>query len=107
MSLKHTPKLRIIPKLEIKNQNLIKGIKFEGLRIVGDPIVFAEKYYKDNADQINIIDIVDQETVAHENKTLVELYGIHIPVLEQLNDLDNIKLFWPFTAAQIKELNCK
>ena len=27
---------RIIPKLEIKNENLIKGIQFEGLRVVGD-----------------------------------------------------------------------
>ena len=51
-------KIRIIPKLEIKNENLIKGIRFEGLRKVGDPIEFAEKYYKDGADQLNIIDIV-------------------------------------------------
>ena len=58
MNYTHTSKLRIIPKLEIKNQNLIKEIKFEGLRVVGDPILFAEKYYRDKADQINIIDIV-------------------------------------------------
>ena len=51
-------KIRIIPKLEIKNQYLIKGVRFEGLRKVGDPIEFAQKYYKEGADQINIIDIV-------------------------------------------------
>jgi cyclase len=51
-------KTRIIPKLEIKNSHLIKGLQYEGLRKVGDPIVFAEKYYQEGADQINIIDIV-------------------------------------------------
>jgi len=51
-------KIRIIPKLEIKNSHLIKGLQYEGLRKVGDPIQFAEKYYKEGADQINIIDIV-------------------------------------------------
>lgn len=51
-------KIRIIPKLEIKNKYLIKGVKFEGLRKLGDPVLFAKKYYDDSADQINIIDIV-------------------------------------------------
>ncbi len=51
-------KIRIIPKLEIKNDYLIKGIKFEGLRKIGDPVSFAKEYYNDGADQINIIDIV-------------------------------------------------
>lgn len=58
MEKKNLPKVRIIPKLEIKNKNLIKGVQFEGLRIVGDPILYAKKYYQDSADQINIIDIV-------------------------------------------------
>ena len=51
-------KIRIIPKLEIKNEFLIKGIRYEGLRKVGNPVEFANKYFKDGADQINIIDIV-------------------------------------------------
>jgi len=51
-------KLRIIPKLEVKNSNLIKGLQYEGLRKVGCPIEHASKYYEEGADQINIIDIV-------------------------------------------------
>ena len=31
-------KLRIIPKLEVKNSNLIKGLQYEGLRKVGDQL---------------------------------------------------------------------
>ena len=30
-------KVRIIPRLDIKGSNLIKGIQLEGLRIIGDP----------------------------------------------------------------------
>ena len=30
-------KIRIIPKLEIKGENLIKGVQLEGLRVLGDP----------------------------------------------------------------------
>ena len=51
-------KLRIIPKLEVKNSNLIKGLQYEGLRKIGNPIDYAKKYYDQAADQINIIDIV-------------------------------------------------
>ena len=58
MPIKFEEKIRIIPKLEIKNQYLIKGVRFEGLRKLGDPVKFAEEYYNNGADQINIIDIV-------------------------------------------------
>jgi len=58
-------------------------------------------------EQLNQIDIVDQESVAHESKTLVELYGVHIPVIEKLdkdNTKANQKLFWPFTLEQLTQL---
>ena len=54
----HSDKIRIIPKLEIKNEYLIKGMRYEGLRKIGNPIEFAKKYFNDGADQLNIIDIV-------------------------------------------------
>ena len=59
------------------------------------------------AEQLKQIDIVDQETVAHETKTLVELYGVHIPVIEKLasnSSQENQKLFWPFTLEQLTQL---
>ena len=36
---------RLIGRLDIKGKNLIKPINLEGLRVVGDPNVFALKYY--------------------------------------------------------------
>jgi cyclase len=50
--------IRIIPKLDIKNGLLIKGINLEGLRILGEPYYFADYYYKSGADEICYVDNV-------------------------------------------------
>ena len=44
--------LRIIPRLDIRNNKLIKPYQFEGVREIGNPVTFAKKYFKDNADEI-------------------------------------------------------
>jgi len=50
--------LRIISRLDIKNENLIKGINLEGLRKIGKASDFANKYYQDGIDEIIYIDSV-------------------------------------------------
>ncbi len=50
--------IRIIPKLDIKNGLLIKGINLEGLRVLGNPFDFAQYYYSNLADEICYIDSV-------------------------------------------------
>jgi cyclase len=50
--------LRIIPRLDIKGKNLIKGVQLEGLRVMGDPHQFALKYYRAGADELVYMDIV-------------------------------------------------
>ena len=50
--------LRIIPKIDIKNRNLVKGIHLEGLRSLGNPRSFVEIYYSDGADEIIYHDVV-------------------------------------------------
>ena len=50
--------LRIIPRLDIKGPNLIKGIRLEGLRVMGDPQQFALRYYEAGADELVFMDIV-------------------------------------------------
>ena len=37
--------MRIIARLDIKNEFVIKGINLEGLRKIGDPIKIAQNYY--------------------------------------------------------------
>ncbi len=50
--------IRIIPKIDIKNFNLVKGVHLEGLRVLGDPKSFADKYYKEGADELIYHDVV-------------------------------------------------
>jgi hypothetical protein len=50
--------------------------------------------------QIKVVDIIDSDIEGEQN--LVQLYGVHIPVLERLSD--NHKLFWPFEQSQVVEL---
>ena len=50
--------LRIIPRLDIKGPNLVKGINFEGLRVLGKPEDFARHYYEQGADELIYQDVV-------------------------------------------------
>ncbi|MCB2195920.1 MAG: imidazole glycerol phosphate synthase subunit HisF [Bacteroidetes bacterium] len=61
---------RIIPCLDINNGQTVKGIEFENLKNVGDPVELG-KFYSDNgADELVFLDI----TASHEKrKTLADL----------------------------------
>ena len=88
-------KIRIIPKLEIKNEFLIKGQQFEGLAKIGNPIDFAKKYYLEGADQIYIQDIVaslySRNNLFNVVKEISENIFISITVGGGIKDLDDIK----------------
>jgi|TARA_Y100000814_G_scaffold77956_1_gene50079 cyclase len=49
---------RLIARLDIKGDNVIKGIHLEGLRIVGKPGSMARKYYENGIDEIIYMDSV-------------------------------------------------
>jgi cyclase len=50
--------IRIIPRLDIKGPNLVKGIHLEGLRVLGKPESFARFYYENGADELIYMDAV-------------------------------------------------
>ncbi|MFT4848160.1 MAG: cyclase [Sediminicola sp.] len=50
--------IRIIPRLDIKGPNLVKGIHLEGLRVLGKPSDFAKYYYEEGADELFFQDVV-------------------------------------------------
>jgi cyclase len=66
----HRPALRVIPRLDIKAPNIVKGIHFEGLRVVGDPAEYAVRYYEQGADELLYVDIVAS---LYERNSLVEV----------------------------------
>lgn len=49
---------RIIPYLDIKGPNLVKGVCLEGLRVLGKPEDFAKYYYEQGADELIYQDVV-------------------------------------------------
>ncbi len=77
--------MRIIPRLDIKNENVIKGINFEGLRVVGNPNKIAKKYYEDGADELIYSDCVAS---LYGRNSLIDL------VKDAVNDI-----FIPITVA--------
>jgi cyclase len=61
---------RIIPCLDIRNGQTVKGINFLNIKEVGDPVELGAKYAADGADELVFLDI----TASHEGrKTFVEL----------------------------------
>ncbi len=51
-------KIRLIARLDVKGENLIKGVHLEGLRVIGAPDEYAKKYYEQGADELIYLDVV-------------------------------------------------
>lgn len=57
---------RIIPCLDIKDGQTVKGINFINIKEVGDPVELGAKYASDGADELVYLDI----TATHEKRKL-------------------------------------
>ena len=57
---------RIIPCLDIRDGKTVKGINFENVIEVGDPVELGAKYARDGADELVYLDI----TATHEGRKL-------------------------------------
>ena len=57
---------RIIPCLDVKNGRVVKGVNFEGLRDMADPVEMARIYNQAGADELVFYDI----TASYEGRTL-------------------------------------
>jgi cyclase len=88
-------KIRIIPRLDIKGPNLVKGIHLEGLRVLGKPEEFAKYYYEQGADELMYMDVVASLYGRNSlfdliSKTARELF-IPLTVGGGLKTIDDIK----------------
>lgn len=88
---------RIIPCLDIKDGQTVKGINFVNIRNVGDPVELGAEYSRLGADELVFLDI----TASHEGrKTFVDLVkriaqNISIPFtvgggIHELKDVDTL-----------------
>jgi imidazole glycerol-phosphate synthase subunit HisF len=49
---------RVIARLDIKSPNLVKTVRLDGVKPIGDPAVFARKYNEQGIDELVYLDIV-------------------------------------------------
>jgi cyclase len=61
---------RLIVCLDVAGGRVVKGVQFESLRDVGDPVELAERYEREGADEIVFLDI---SASSEERATLLEL----------------------------------
>ncbi|MEN2740992.1 imidazole glycerol phosphate synthase subunit HisF [Microbacterium sp. X-17] len=48
---------RVIPCLDVAAGRVVKGVNFENLRDMGDPVELAERYFQQGADEITFLDV--------------------------------------------------
>lgn len=76
---------RIIPCLDVRNGKVVKGVNFEGIKDVGDPVLSAEEYNRQGADEIVFYDI----TASFEGR------GVFLDVVRETAK----KVFVPLTVG--------
>ncbi len=76
---------RIIPCLDVDNGVVMKGIKFQGLTEVGDPVDLADRYNKERADELVFLDI----GASYKNRTTL------FDVVDKVSE----KVFIPLTVG--------
>lgn len=48
---------RVIPCLDVSGGKVVKGVNFENLREMGDPVELAREYYEQGADELTFLDV--------------------------------------------------
>jgi cyclase len=64
------PAVRVIPCLDVAAGRVVKGVNFEGLRDVGDPVELASRYYQEGADEVTFLDV---HASSENRKTMLDV----------------------------------
>ena len=88
--------VRVIPRLDIKGPNIVKGIQFDGYRVLGTAEQFAELYYKEGADELIYQDVVASLYRRNSlldiiNKTAQKIF-IPLTVAGGIRSIDDIRM---------------
>lgn len=87
--------VRIIARLDIKGSNVVKPVQTDALRVVGDPLVLAEKYYAQGIDEILYVDVVAslyQRTIDFDQlKSVCRNIFVPITVAGRIRSIDDIQ----------------
>jgi cyclase len=78
------PYPRLIPCLDVTDGRVVKGVSFQGLRDVGDPVELARAYSDGGADELVFLDITatihDASTMVHVVQRVAEVVSIPFTV---------------------------
>jgi cyclase len=95
VSYKNTLAKRIIPCLDVKDGQVVKGTNFTKLRLVGDPVKLAQKYSDTGADELVFLDIAatleERKTFRALVKNIAEAIDIPFTVGGGISSLDDIR----------------
>ncbi|OUU62629.1 MAG: imidazole glycerol phosphate synthase subunit HisF [Alphaproteobacteria bacterium TMED62] len=87
--------VRVIARLDIKSNSVVKGINLEGLRKVGDPKELAKKYYKEGIDEIIYMDVVaslyERNTIEKFIKVAAKEIFVPLTVGGGIRNLEDIR----------------
>ena len=64
------PAVRVIPCLDVAAGRVVKGINFEGLRDIADPVELASRYYQEGADEVTFLDV---HASSENRKTMLDV----------------------------------
>jgi cyclase len=86
---------RVIPCLDVDNGRVVKGVKFQELRDAGDPILVAQAYEEQGADELVFLDITassdDRKTMRDVVEKTVASCFMPVTVGGGIRNLDNIR----------------
>jgi imidazole glycerol-phosphate synthase subunit HisF len=68
--VRRMPFRRLIPCLDVTDGRVVKGVSFQGLRDVGDPVTLAAAYSDGGADELVFLDIT---ATLHDVATMVDV----------------------------------
>ena len=71
---------RVIPCLDVANGRVVKGLNFKSIKDAGDPVLLAEKYSNEGADELVFLDITASEENREIIKSLVSKVGMVINI---------------------------
>jgi cyclase len=90
-------RFRVIARIDVKNEFVVKGKQMDGLRKLGDPNQFALRYYEADIDELLFVDVV---AAYYGRKSLLDIVekaraNIFIPVtvgggIRRLSDIEDL-----------------
>src|SRR4051812_5508330 len=96
---------RIIPCLDVANGRTVKGVKFQNLRDIGDPVELGYEYQRQGADELMFLDITaskeDRSTVFDLVRDVAEKLSIPFTVGGGISSIKDVRKLLELGADKV------